>query len=95
MDLEGLEFIQTDPAQQLARVHFFSVMKREGDQEIEFTIKVRQYLKPREPGMTFLAEADKQTNQKSVPYTPMGWGVNMFQALTTCIREINRFPYQG
>jgi hypothetical protein len=45
--------------------------------------------------MTFFAQADKQTNQRTAPYTPSGWGNNLMAAPATCIQEIHRFPYEG
>ena len=45
--------------------------------------------------MRFFAQADKQTNQKTAPYLPTGWGSNLLQALSACIKEIKRFPYEG
>jgi hypothetical protein len=45
--------------------------------------------------MLFYAQADKQTNQKTVPYTPVGWGRTLLEALADCIRAIHKFPYEG
>ena len=44
--------------------------------------------------MRFLAQADKQTNQKTAPYTPTGWGPSLLQALAECVQGIRRFPYE-
>jgi hypothetical protein len=44
--------------------------------------------------MHFFALADKQTNQNGTPYTPCGWGETLISALSDCIRELERFPYQ-
>ena len=89
-------FAQTDPAQQLAMVHYFSVTKREpGDREIEFLITIKEYVTPRDPAMRFLAMADKQTYQKVAAFTPCGWGKTLLDALSDCIRAIHKFPYQG
>jgi hypothetical protein len=52
-------------------------------------------LTPREPTMMFFAQTDKQTNQRAAPYQPCGWGKTLLEALANCIREINRFPYEG
>jgi hypothetical protein len=30
-----------------------------------------------------------------MPVTPAGWGESLLAALSECIAEINRFPYQG
>lgn len=86
---------QQDPSEQLCQLHHFSLKKRQGEDEVEFVITVREYVSPPYPTMRFLAQADKQTNQKTTPFTPNGWGSSLFEALSECIREIHRFPYEG
>ena len=89
------EFAQAEPEQQLAKVHHFSMVKRQDGGDVEFMITVKEYLTPKDPAMGYFAEADKQTNQKTAPYTPCGWGKTMLEALSECVRAIHRFPYQG
>jgi hypothetical protein len=88
-------YAQRDAAQRLARLHHFSVMKKQPDGEFEFLITVREYVSPPDAAMRYFAQADKQTNQKTAPFTPAGWGTTMLDALAECIRAIERFPYQG
>ena len=88
-------YAQTDPAQQLARLHFFSFKKLQDGKTIEMTITVKEIFTPPLGALQFFAQADKQTNQQTAPYTPSGWGSTMLEALGSCIREINRFPYQA
>ena len=88
-------FAQTDPSQHLARLHHFCVTKHQDGTEIEFVITVKEYYTPRDPAQPFVAQADKQTNQKVVPYTPTGWGQSLYEALSRCVKEVYRFPYQG
>jgi hypothetical protein len=88
-------FAQTDTSQELAQLHFFSIQKRYPLGQVEFVITVKEFVTPREPTMIFFAQADKETNQKSAPYVASGWGKTMLEALANCIREINRFPYEG
>ncbi|HEY2843664.1 MAG TPA: hypothetical protein VGJ09_08445 [Bryobacteraceae bacterium] len=88
-------YAQTDPAQQLARLHFFSFKKLQDGGEIEMTITVKEIFTPALGALQFFAQADKQTNQKVAAYTPCGWGGTMLEALGACIREINRFPCQA
>ncbi len=88
-------FAQTDASQDLAQLHYFSIKRHQGNQEVEFTITVKEYITPREPTMHFFAQADKQTNQRTAPYTPSGWGKTMLEALSECVRAIHRCPYQG
>jgi hypothetical protein len=84
-------FAQTHNSQQLAELHTFSIMK--GD--VEFIITVKEYVTPKEPTMHFFAQADKMTNQKTAPYRPSGWGKSLLEALSECVKAINRFPYEG
>ncbi len=88
-------FAQSDPKQQLARLHHFSTKKQQDGREVEFVITVSEYLTPPDPSMKFLAMADKETNQKVSAYTPSGWGDTLLTALAECLRAIERFPYQG
>ena len=89
------EFAQTDAAQELAELRFYSMKKVQGEKTIEFRITVREFAPRNQLSMRFYAESDKQTNQKSVPYTPTGWGPTLLKALSDCVREIERFPYEG
>ena len=89
------EFAQSDPAQQLAKVHHFSMMKQQEGGEVEFIITVKEFLTPKDPALASFAQADKQTNQRVAVYTPVGWGQTLLAALGQCIREVERFPYQG
>jgi hypothetical protein len=88
-------FAQTSPDDQLAKLHFFSMKTRQALGEIEFRITVYEYVTPKDPSLTFFAVADKQTNQKTVPYTPSGWGRNILDALSDCMKAVRRFPYEG
>ncbi len=88
-------FAQTQPSEELAQLHFFSMKKCQPDGDIEFIITVKEYVDRNQYHMRFFAEADKQTNQKSAPFTPFGWGESLLQALSECVRAIHRFPYEG
>jgi hypothetical protein len=88
-------YAQSNPSEQLAKVHHFSMIKVEPGREIEMMITVKEFFTPKDPALLFLAEADKQTNQKVAPYTPCGWGRTLLEALEECVRAVNRFPYQG
>ena len=89
------EFAQADPEQQLAKLHQFSMMKQQDSGEVEFIITVKEFLTPKDPAMGFFAQADKQTNQGVAAYTPVGWGKTLLAALAQCVREVERFPYNG
>ena len=94
--MEEWTYAQTDAGEELARLQHFSVKKRQDTREIEFVITVKEFATP--PGgesMRFFAQADRQTNQKTAPFTPSGWGNSMLKALADCIRAIHQFPYEG
>lgn len=88
-------FAQTNPSQELALLHQFSVKKAYAGGDVEFLITVKEFVTPKEPTMHFFAQTDKQTNQRTAPYTPCGWGKTLLEALSECIRAMNRFPYEG
>ncbi len=76
-------------------MHFFSIKKRYPGGEVEFVISVKEYITPREPAMRFFAQTDKETNQKTLPIRPSGWGKTLLEALSECVRNLERFPYEG
>ncbi len=88
-------YAQSDPSEQLARLHLFSIKKLQDGKEIEFTITVKEFFTPKDPAMKYFAQADKQTNQDLAPFTPTGWGTTLLTALEECVKAINRFPYQA
>ena len=87
-------YIETDSSERLCQIQHFGFTKKEAATEVEFVITVREYINPPDPAMKFLAEADKQTNQKIAPYTPIGWGPSLSAALYECVKAIRRFPYE-
>ena len=88
------KYAQRDPREELAHLHYFTMQKGEGEHAVDFLITVREYVTPKDPSMPFFAQADKQTNQKSAPYTPSGWGKTLSEALSACMEAIRRFPYE-
>lgn len=89
------KFAGDEGGHELAMLHFFSVTKKEPAGDVEFRITVKEFAKPTSRNMSFFAQADKQTNQKTLPVTPAGWGDSLLGAVSECITEINRFPYEG
>lgn len=89
-------YAQSKPSDQLAQQHYFSMKKplQEGG-EMEFVITVHEYATPDDASMRFFAQADKQTNQKTAPFTPCGWGNTLLKALSECVLAVHRFPYEG
>ena len=88
-------FAQAQSSDELAQLQFFSMKKRQDGREIEFLITVREYATPKDGSMRFFAQADKQTNQKTAPFTPSGWGATLLKALAECVEAVHRFPYEG
>ena len=88
-------YIDSDASERFCHIEYFSLTKVQGGAEIEFTITVKHYVNPPDPAMKFLAQADKQVNQKTAPHIPVGWGPNLSTALYECVKAIRRFPYEG
>ena len=88
-------YAQAQPSDELAQLHYFSVKRKQPGGDVEFLITVKEYAERNVHRMRFFAQADKQTNQKTAPYTPCGWGETLLVALSECIRAIHRFPYEG
>ncbi len=87
-------YAQEEPAERLCKIEYYSMLKQQAGGQVEFLITVREYVNPPDPAMRFLAQADKQTNQKTAPYTPTGWGSSLLQALAECVKGIRKFPYE-
>jgi hypothetical protein len=87
-------YAQEDPSERLCKMERYGVIKKYPGGEVEFVITVREYINPPDPAMRFLAQADKQINQKTAPYTPTGWGGSLLQALAECTQAIRKFPYE-
>jgi hypothetical protein len=93
--VEEWHFVEALPEEELARLDEFTIKKKQNGKDIEFRITVREYLHPPQPGMKFFACADRQTNQKTAPFTACGWGTTLLKALSECVSELRRFAYQG
>ena len=91
----GLPSLQGVFAEELARLHYFSVKKRQPEGEIEFVITVKEFASSNAQHMRFYAQADREINQKTAPFRPFGWGDSLPAALTECLRAIRQFPYEG
>jgi hypothetical protein len=93
--LQDWKYAQRADSERLAKLHYFSMQKQQGSDQIEFVITIREYVQPPDPSMPFFAEADKETNQRAAPFRPCGWGQSLSEALSNCMDEIRRFPYEG
>lgn len=88
------KFAQRDPQDQLSHLHYFSMMKKYGSQEVEIIITVHEYISPRDPSMPFFAQGDKEMNQRTGALKPFGWGRTLLEALGNCVDQVRRFPYE-
>jgi hypothetical protein len=89
-------FTPTNPSEELAQIHVFTMKKRQSEGEVEFRITVKEYaLPPVGQRVRFFAEADKLVNQKTAALLPSGWGDSVWEALEGCLRLIRQFPYEG
>jgi hypothetical protein len=85
------QFIDSDQAEELAMLHFFSIKKG----NVEFIITVKEFAQRNPQHMRFFAQADKQVNQKTAPFFPFGWGDTLIQSLTECIKSIRKYPFES
>lgn len=89
-------YAQENPGEQLAQLHYFSMVKHQVGGDVPFRITIKEFATP-PPGqrLRFFAEADKPVNQKTASFVACGWGNTLFNALGDCIRLIRQFPYEG
>lgn len=79
---------QSDPSEELARLHYFSITKRRPAGDVEFVITVREYASRNPQGMQFFAQADRPVSQDTPSHLPFGWGETLLAALGECMRAI-------
>src|SRR5258708_34880072 len=89
------QFAQENPAEQLAQLHLFSIMKRQAGGDIPFRITVKEFDAP-PPGqrLRFFAEADQPLNQKTASFVPCGCRNTVFTALLDCERLVRIVAYE-
>lgn len=93
--MSDFEFISSAPEEELAVLHHFSIKKGTSAGDVEFLITVYEYALRNKQFMKFYARADKPVNQGQAPFIPFGWGESLTVALSNCIREIRRYPYEA
>jgi hypothetical protein len=90
------KFAQKDAREELALLHHFSIKKQLKDGDVCFLITVREFVAtPPGQAARFVAQADKEVNQKIAPIIPTGWGNSLLDALSDCARMIREFPYDA
>jgi hypothetical protein len=85
------EFCQSSPEERLAKLQHFSMEK----QGVEFVITVKEFVSPPDQTMKFYAEANREVNQGTAPFRPVGWGGTLLEALRACMQGIRKFPYEA
>jgi hypothetical protein len=88
------KLLQKDPSEALARLHFFSVVKKHATGQIEARITVKEFATAKTSDMQFFASADVALNQKVLPFHPAGWGESLLIALAECLRNLRKFEYE-
>lgn len=89
------KYVQKDPSESLARLHHFSVTKKDSSGEREVRITVKEFATPKSRDMQFLAQADIELNQKSLVFQPVGWHETLMGALAECLRNLRKFEYEA
>jgi len=89
------KYLQRDPSEGLARLHFFSVKKKHPAGEIEVRITVKEFATADMRDLQFFAVADVELNQKTMKFQPVGWSETLMGALAECLRNLRKFEYEA
>jgi hypothetical protein len=89
------KYVQIDPSETLAKLHFFSVKKKHASGDLEVRITVQEFATPEIGALQFFAMADVELNQKTAKFQPSGWSNTLAGALAECMNNVRRFEYQG
>ena len=92
--MDEWKLLQKDSSDALAKLHFFSITKKHELGEIEARITVKEFATAKTSDMKFLATADIELNQKTLPFKPVGWGESLFCALSACLKNLRRFDFE-
>ena len=93
--MDDWKCVQMDPAEALAKLHFFSIMKKHATGEIEVRITVKEFATAKTTDMKFLATADVGLNQKTMEFRPIGWSNTLLGALSDCVRNLRKFEFES
>jgi hypothetical protein len=88
------KYLQREPSEQLARLHFFSIKKQHDAGPLEMRITVWEYATPEIGNLQFFAQADAALNQGTAPFQPCGWSDTLTGALSECLRNVRKFEYE-
>ena len=93
--MEDWKFVEKDPSEALAKLHFFSIKKKHASGEVEARITVKEFASAKTTDMKFFAVADLELNQKTMKFQPCGWAETLMGALTECLRNLRKFEYES
>ena len=93
--MDEWKYLERDPSEALARLHFFSVTKKHSSGEIEARITVKEFATPQLRDLHFFAVADIELNQKTLKFQPVGWGDTLTGAVAECLKNLRKFEYEG
>jgi len=89
------KYVQIDPSESLAKLHYFSVKKKHSSGDLDVRITVQEFATPEIGALQFFAMADVVLNQKTIKFQPSGWSNTLAGALAECMNNVRRFEYQG
>jgi hypothetical protein len=92
--MDDWKYLQRDPSEALARLHFFSVTKKHSSGEIEARITVKEFATAQLRDLQFFAVADIELNQKTLKFQPVGWSETLMGALAECLKNLRKFEYE-
>lgn len=93
--MDDWKYLQRDPSEALAKLHFFSVTKKHSSGEIEARITVKEFATAQLRDMQFFAVADIELNQKTLKFQPVGWSETLNGALAECLKNLRKFEYES
>lgn len=93
--MDEWKYLQKDPSESLARLHFFSIKKKHSSGELEARITVKEFATAEMRDLQFFATADVELNQKQMAFQPCGWSETLMGALAECLKNLRKFEYEG
>lgn len=93
--MDDWKYLQREPSEALAKLHFFSVTKKHLSGEIEARITVKEFATTHLRDLQFFAVADIELNQKTLKFQPVGWSETLMGALAECLKNLRRFEYES
>jgi len=86
-------YAQTHPSDCLAKLHYFSVKKKHAGGEAELRITVKEFATPQVGSLHFFAMTDLPFDL-TTQYRPCGWANTLLGALSECLINCRKYPYE-